>query len=428
METFYSHHLRTFIPAVNSSSVTFGSEWGSQGSVITLGVVLGSSISLVGLAFAFITYSLFSDLRSLAGTALLSLLATLFMAQLLFVIGVGGIQDPELCVSLSLAFLFMKLASLCWMICCCHQALRTFRHSVNLIFRPEPKMCKLLTEYNCFSWGFPLLMVAIAAAFKYNETSSVRPWLKKTIDNRASRDEFIARHCWIMEGQAYIWAYMVPAIFILFIGFHLAYQAKHTAKISAQMQVDVKTRRKLIKRRLLQCGLFIKILTLFTIVNIFGSLAALMEVVELWAVYCIAQGVQGIVTALLVTCNCRVLKLYTSSRGTKFQQGMYNNLRDGEGGRYGVLTVTNPNYREDGVLQAAPDEPPAIGNQRGAETEEDIDGSGDDTFVYARYEEESFVGRQMSRKTILRSGNVNSELTDSLPTNAIQLTPLPQTV
>lgn len=37
-------------------------------------------------------YSLFSDLRSLAGTTLLSLLATLFMSQLLFVIGVGGIQ------------------------------------------------------------------------------------------------------------------------------------------------------------------------------------------------------------------------------------------------------------------------------------------------------------------------------------------------
>lgn len=38
------------------------------------------------------SFSLFSDLRSLAGTTLLSLLASLFMGQLLFVIGVGGIQ------------------------------------------------------------------------------------------------------------------------------------------------------------------------------------------------------------------------------------------------------------------------------------------------------------------------------------------------
>ena len=33
-----------------------GSTWGAQGGIVALGVVLGSSISLVGLAFAFITY------------------------------------------------------------------------------------------------------------------------------------------------------------------------------------------------------------------------------------------------------------------------------------------------------------------------------------------------------------------------------------
>ena len=36
--------------------------------------------------------SLFSDLRTISGTALINLLAALFMVQLLFVIGVGGVQ------------------------------------------------------------------------------------------------------------------------------------------------------------------------------------------------------------------------------------------------------------------------------------------------------------------------------------------------
>lgn len=48
--------------------------------------------------------SLFSDLRSLAGTTLLSLLATLFMSQLLFVIGVGGIQVRYFGAKCSLIF------------------------------------------------------------------------------------------------------------------------------------------------------------------------------------------------------------------------------------------------------------------------------------------------------------------------------------
>lgn len=51
----------------------------------------GSFLYQISTSFIF-HFSLFSDLRSLAGTTLLSLLASLFMGQLLFVIGVGGIQ------------------------------------------------------------------------------------------------------------------------------------------------------------------------------------------------------------------------------------------------------------------------------------------------------------------------------------------------
>jgi hypothetical protein len=40
----------------------------------------------------FVCRSLFSDLRNLSGTTLMNLLAALFMAQLLYVIGVGGVQ------------------------------------------------------------------------------------------------------------------------------------------------------------------------------------------------------------------------------------------------------------------------------------------------------------------------------------------------
>lgn len=71
---------------------------------------------------------------------------------------------------------------------------------------------------------------------------------------------------------------------------------------------------------------------------------------------------QGIVTTLLVTCNCKILKLYTTPRLHKTRKGnKYAELRDGGGGvmgsgslvaasfgaessRYAVLSVTNPNY------------------------------------------------------------------------------------
>lgn len=56
-------------------------------------------------------------------------------------------QDAELCLSLSLALLYMKLASLCWLCCCCHHALNVFRQNANLIPRPEPQMGKALAHY-----------------------------------------------------------------------------------------------------------------------------------------------------------------------------------------------------------------------------------------------------------------------------------------
>ena len=56
METLYTGHIHGFPPVANISYGPLGTTWGSQGGIIALGVVLGSSVSLVGLAFAFITY------------------------------------------------------------------------------------------------------------------------------------------------------------------------------------------------------------------------------------------------------------------------------------------------------------------------------------------------------------------------------------
>ena len=63
MDTLYTTgHLHGFPSTFNISSSTssfynpIGSSWGSQEGVVALGVVLGSSVSLVALAFSFITY------------------------------------------------------------------------------------------------------------------------------------------------------------------------------------------------------------------------------------------------------------------------------------------------------------------------------------------------------------------------------------
>lgn len=47
---------------------------------------------------------------------------------------------------------------------------------------------------------------------------------------------------------------------------------------------------------------------------------------------------------MLVSCNCKILRMYAQPRGTKKRKENYTSLKEGEGGRFGILSVTNPNY------------------------------------------------------------------------------------
>lgn len=53
---------------------------------------------------------------------------------------------------------------------------------------------------------------------------------------------------------------------------------------------------------------------------------------------------QGLLISMLVSCNCKILRMYAQPRGTKKRKENYTSLKEGEGGRFGILSVTNPNY------------------------------------------------------------------------------------
>lgn len=114
---------------------------------------------------------------------------------------------------------------------------------------------------------------------------------------------------------------------------------------------------------------------------------------------------QGIVTTLLVTCNCKILKLYTSPRLHKHRKGKYSGLQDGEGGRYGVLSVTNPNYADDVVDGTTND--------------------ADSSFVKMNYNEDNLIERSDCKENTV---NVNGDLINALSIAELSKTPVPQSV
>lgn len=103
---------------------------------------------------------------------------------------------------------------------------------------------------------------------------------------------YAERHCWLMEGPAYLWGFLIPGSVLLLLGLWLAFQASDAVKFNASLQVDTRTRNKLLKRRGLQTGLFIKLLILLAFVLVLGAMASLWALPELWALYSIIQGAQ----------------------------------------------------------------------------------------------------------------------------------------
>ncbi|CAL7952463.1 unnamed protein product [Xylocopa violacea] len=264
-----------------------------QDGVLSLIVVLGGSLSLVALVFAFITYSLFSDLRSLAGTTLMNLLAALFMVQLLFIVGVGGVQDSELCISLALSLQYLRMTVVCWLAAMCHHLYATV---ASVPRRDDPPT---YLKYSLFAWGAPFLNLVLATRLQIEEATDI--W------NTADLTPF---NCWFLGTKATLYAYCLPVVLLLLSAGYYLIKAAIVSRYTCSMQLEIKQREKMKRRRALQMILFLKVCTIVGLVSGCGVASRVWKVPFLWAVFCTGHSLQGLAVALSVACNCRVLKVY----------------------------------------------------------------------------------------------------------------------
>ncbi|OXU21548.1 hypothetical protein TSAR_006278 [Trichomalopsis sarcophagae] len=337
METLYTGAIHGFPQASNGLANGISSGLAAsfdQDGVLSLVVVLGGSLSLVALVFAFITYSLFSDLRSLAGTTLMNLLAALFMVQLLFIVGVGGVQDSELCISLGMSLQYLRVSVVCWLAAMCHHLYATV---ASIPSRDDPPT---YLKYSVFAWGAPLVSLGGATLLQMHETNDI--W---------KVDDLMPFNCWFLGAKATVYAFGIPVILLLLsAGYYLlkaaivasipahksnfavAFRALLTSafvqtafteilylfclgnaknRYTCSMQLEIKQREKMKRRRALQLMLFLKVSLIIGLVVGCGVASRVWKVPFLWAVFCTGHSLQGLAVALSVACNCRVLKIYS---------------------------------------------------------------------------------------------------------------------
>ncbi|XP_031776647.1 adhesion G protein-coupled receptor L4 [Nasonia vitripennis] len=297
METLYTGAIHGFPQASNGLANGISSGLAAsfdQDGVLSLVVVLGGSLSLVALVFAFITYSLFSDLRSLAGTTLMNLLAALFMVQLLFIVGVGGVQDSQLCISLGMSLQYLRVSVVCWLAAMCHHLYATVASIPN---RDDPPT---YLKYSVFAWGAPLVSLGGATLLQMHETNDI--W---------KVDDLMPFNCWFLGAKATVYAFGIPVILLLLSAGYYLLKAAIVARYTCSMQLEIKQREKMKRRRALQLMLFLKVSLIIGLVVGCGVASRVWKVPFLWAVFCTGHSLQGLAVALSVACNCRVLKIYS---------------------------------------------------------------------------------------------------------------------
>ncbi|XP_030747838.1 adhesion G protein-coupled receptor E3-like [Sitophilus oryzae] len=304
MDTLYTARLHGFPPNISHSSIETNI---SEESVLSLLIVLGSSVSLVALVFAFITYSLFSDLRNLSGTTLLNLISTLFMTQLLYVIGVGSVLDSQLCIALASALHYIRLSVLCWMLLMAHNLFSQYKTGLYLNPVTDTHIKRNFIRYSIFGWGFPAVTLSMTILIQYHDKGG------RLLDT----EDLKGQNCWFLSDHALIYGLVIPSCLLICATLYYLLRSAIFSRYVVSMQPDKRIRDKMQRKGTLQLILFTKITLVLFISLVLATLSKLFKSEGIWISFHVVQGLQGILIAMLVTCNCQVLKLYMRSLKSK---------------------------------------------------------------------------------------------------------------
>uniref|UniRef100_A0A2R8ND62 Adhesion G protein-coupled receptor E3 n=1 Tax=Callithrix jacchus TaxID=9483 RepID=A0A2R8ND62_CALJA len=170
--------------------------------VLTIITYVGLSLSLLCLLLAALTFLLCKAIQNTSTSLHLQLSLCLFLAHLLFLVGIDQTEPKVLCAIIAGALHYLYLAAFTWMLL---ESLHLFLTARNLTVVNYSSINRLM-KWVMFpvGYGIPAVIVAISAAS--------RPHLYGTTDR-----------CWLHLDQGFIWGFLGPvcAIFSVNLVFFL---------------------------------------------------------------------------------------------------------------------------------------------------------------------------------------------------------------
>nr|XP_014345683.1 PREDICTED: adhesion G protein-coupled receptor L4 [Latimeria chalumnae] len=152
---------------------------------------LGIIISLICLSMCIFTFWFFSEIQSTRTTIHKNLCCSLFLAELLFLVGINMNTNKVLCSIIAGLLHYFFLAAFAWM---CIEGIHLYLIVVGVIYNKG----FLHRNFYIFGYGSPAVVVGISAilGYKYYGTDKV---------------------CWLSTENNFIWSFIGPACLIILV-------------------------------------------------------------------------------------------------------------------------------------------------------------------------------------------------------------------
>ncbi|GLD50028.1 adhesion G protein-coupled receptor L2, partial [Lates japonicus] len=167
------------------------SDTGPHGPVLTIITQVGIAVSLVCLSISIFTFCFFRGLQSDRNTIHKNLCINLFIAELIFLIGIDMIKPKIGCAIIAGILHFFFLASFSWM---CLEGVQLYLMLVE-VFESEYSRKKY---YYVSGYLFPAIVVGVSAAIDYGSYGTDKA-------------------CWLSVDNHFIWSFIGPVTFIIML-------------------------------------------------------------------------------------------------------------------------------------------------------------------------------------------------------------------
>ncbi|MEE6494681.1 hypothetical protein FKM82_001840, partial [Ascaphus truei] len=183
-------------------------------NILTRITQLGIIISLICLSMCIFTFLFFSEIQSTRTTIHKNLCCSLFLAELIFLIGINMSKNKLLCAIIAGSLHYFFLAAFAWM---CIEGIHLYLIVVGVIYNRG----FLHKNFYIFGYCSPAIVVGISAVlgYKYYGTDKV---------------------CWLSTENNFIWSFIGPACLIILVNLMafgvIIYKVfRHTAMLKSEV-------------------------------------------------------------------------------------------------------------------------------------------------------------------------------------------------